>query len=517
MSVVAHRGGRDRCCARRMRGASAADAWRRTTPSACVQASAARTRSRSLRRRSPPPIWSFASRRRRRPPATTSAPSSTPIARSRRTTRPSRSRGSLAPRRKRRRRTRRSRGHRSRRRSMRRSARRPIARRTISRRSSASRARRSSRPRAAPPIPSASARVSSPRRRSSRRRGCSAAPRVSCRRRLRASPTPRPRWLAREAAREARRDRSGCARSRRRASARSRRLGAPPAPTPIRPTRCSASSRRPARRRRPRAISRPRATSAACRHASLGVQGRQAHARGETSVKELGRVAAAHPTFAVQVVLHDAWRRRRVRASVNQKRGEAVLQALVAGGVPAAKVKVEQAGAKAPVVDPKDARHRERNARVEIVFVSSGSCVAIAGERLGERSGAQTRTQKRRRPARRRDRGLPSCTTRPRLRRRGAPAAARDRSPARGPLPGTSDRDMRPCASHSLRERARVRRAEIDARSVNCAGVGRHVLADALRWAHDACAVVRASPRRAVRARRAHDAGARAVDAARDG
>ena len=36
-------------------------------------------------------------------------------------------------------------------------------------------------------------------------------------------------------------------------------------------------------------------------------------------------------------------------------------------------VKVEQAGNRAPVVDPKDARHRDRNARVEIVFVSSGS------------------------------------------------------------------------------------------------------------------------------------------------
>jgi flagellar motor protein MotB len=36
-------------------------------------------------------------------------------------------------------------------------------------------------------------------------------------------------------------------------------------------------------------------------------------------------------------------------------------------------VKVEQAGAKAPVVDPKDTKHRDRNARVEIVFVSSGT------------------------------------------------------------------------------------------------------------------------------------------------
>ena len=93
----------------------------------------------------------------------------------------------------------------------------------------------------------------------------------------------------------------------------------------------------------------------------------------EGSLKELGRVAAAHPTFAVQVVLHDAQAPSAAEAALNRKRGEAIVQALVAGGVPEAKVKVEQAGAKAPVVDPKDAKHRERNTRVEIVFVSSGS------------------------------------------------------------------------------------------------------------------------------------------------
>ncbi|MDB4935973.1 MAG: hypothetical protein JWP87_2945 [Labilithrix sp.] len=93
----------------------------------------------------------------------------------------------------------------------------------------------------------------------------------------------------------------------------------------------------------------------------------------ESSVKDLGRVAAAHPTFAVQVVLHDAQAPSAADTAANQKRGEALVQALVAGGVSATKVKVELAGAKAPVVDPKDTRHRERNARVEIVFVSSGS------------------------------------------------------------------------------------------------------------------------------------------------
>lgn len=93
----------------------------------------------------------------------------------------------------------------------------------------------------------------------------------------------------------------------------------------------------------------------------------------ETSVKDLGRVAAAHPTFAVQVVIHDAQAPSAADVAVDRKRGESVVHALVAGGIAATKVKVEQAGNRAPVVDPNDARHRDRNARVEIVFVSSGT------------------------------------------------------------------------------------------------------------------------------------------------
>jgi len=95
-------------------------------------------------------------------------------------------------------------------------------------------------------------------------------------------------------------------------------------------------------------------------------------AEAEASLKDLGRVAAAHPTFGVQVVFHDATTPSAGETLANQKRGQAVLQALVEGGAAAAKVKVEQAGAKAPVVDPKDARHRDRNARIEVVFVSTG-------------------------------------------------------------------------------------------------------------------------------------------------
>ena len=102
-------------------------------------------------------------------------------------------------------------------------------------------------------------------------------------------------------------------------------------------------------------------------------KGERLTTEAEASMKDLGRVAAAHPTFAVQVVIHDAQTPSTAEAQANQKRGEAIVQALVAGGATATKVKVEQAGARAPVVDPKDARHRDRNARVEIVFVSSGT------------------------------------------------------------------------------------------------------------------------------------------------
>ena len=93
----------------------------------------------------------------------------------------------------------------------------------------------------------------------------------------------------------------------------------------------------------------------------------------EASLKDLGRVAAAHPTFAVQVVFHDATTPNVAEVLANQRRGEAAVHALVEGGLATTKVKVEQAGAKAPVVDPKDARHRDRNARLEVVFISSGS------------------------------------------------------------------------------------------------------------------------------------------------
>jgi flagellar motor protein MotB len=54
------------------------------------------------------------------------------------------------------------------------------------------------------------------------------------------------------------------------------------------------------------------------------------------------------------------------------RRAEAAVKAIVDGGAPAARVKSELAGARAPVVDPQDARLRARNERVDVVFVTGG-------------------------------------------------------------------------------------------------------------------------------------------------
>lgn len=89
----------------------------------------------------------------------------------------------------------------------------------------------------------------------------------------------------------------------------------------------------------------------------------------ERTLGDLGRIAAAHPTFGVQVVLHDAAPPSAADVALGKKRGDAIAKALAGGGASAAKTKVEQAGARAPVFDPADAKRRDKNARVEIVFV----------------------------------------------------------------------------------------------------------------------------------------------------
>jgi len=90
-----------------------------------------------------------------------------------------------------------------------------------------------------------------------------------------------------------------------------------------------------------------------------------------TKLRDLGRVAAAHPGFALQVVVHDAVPAR-PRDDADTRRVGAAVQALVAGGASAGRIKPELAGARAPLVDPGDARQRARNERLDVVFVASG-------------------------------------------------------------------------------------------------------------------------------------------------
>jgi flagellar motor protein MotB len=90
----------------------------------------------------------------------------------------------------------------------------------------------------------------------------------------------------------------------------------------------------------------------------------------EPKIAELGRIAAAHPDLAVQVVVHDATPPSKAEAAADAQRADAVVKALVAAGAKAERVKGETAGAKAPIADPNDAAHRGMNARVDVVFVT---------------------------------------------------------------------------------------------------------------------------------------------------
>jgi flagellar motor protein MotB len=90
---------------------------------------------------------------------------------------------------------------------------------------------------------------------------------------------------------------------------------------------------------------------------------------GETKLESLGRVAAAHPGFGVQVVVHDALPPA-TKDDGDARRADAAVKALVTGGAAAPHIKAELAGARAPTVDPGDARLRPRNERIDVVFVA---------------------------------------------------------------------------------------------------------------------------------------------------
>lgn len=85
---------------------------------------------------------------------------------------------------------------------------------------------------------------------------------------------------------------------------------------------------------------------------------------------ELGRIASAHPAFALQIVVHDATPAARGSSNdLDASRSEAAVRALVAGGASPARIHAELAGDRLPVADPGDLRQRPRNERLEIVFV----------------------------------------------------------------------------------------------------------------------------------------------------
>jgi hypothetical protein len=100
-------------------------------------------------------------------------------------------------------------------------------------------------------------------------------------------------------------------------------------------------------------------------------QGNTLNKDGEKKLGDLGRVLAAHPGLGAQVVVHDAVQPG-PKDTADQARADAATKALLASA-PNAKVRSDLAGARLPVVDPSDTRHRARNARLDVVFVTSSN------------------------------------------------------------------------------------------------------------------------------------------------
>jgi hypothetical protein len=96
-------------------------------------------------------------------------------------------------------------------------------------------------------------------------------------------------------------------------------------------------------------------------------RGTQLSDDGSKRLAELGQVAATHPKFAVQVVVHDAV--PQATGDVDGRRADAAVRALVAAGASPSSIAPELAGVHAPVADPVDPRSRPRNERLEVVFV----------------------------------------------------------------------------------------------------------------------------------------------------
>jgi outer membrane protein OmpA-like peptidoglycan-associated protein len=86
----------------------------------------------------------------------------------------------------------------------------------------------------------------------------------------------------------------------------------------------------------------------------------------------LGRVAQAHPGFPLQILVHAATSGGPAGRVRDEKRGGAVAKALAEGGAGADRIQVHAAGTAHPLVESSASKNRDRNERVEIIFVDPG-------------------------------------------------------------------------------------------------------------------------------------------------
>jgi len=90
---------------------------------------------------------------------------------------------------------------------------------------------------------------------------------------------------------------------------------------------------------------------------------------GEARLEQLGKIAAAHASFPVEVVLHTDKPVSAGEEPAQRARAEAAARALLKGAGGAVRALPVVAGNRAPVADPAGPE-RARNARLEIVFVT---------------------------------------------------------------------------------------------------------------------------------------------------
>jgi hypothetical protein len=90
---------------------------------------------------------------------------------------------------------------------------------------------------------------------------------------------------------------------------------------------------------------------------------------GEARLAELGRIAAAHPAFPVELVIHTDRPLADREEPAEKARAEAAARALLKGAGNAVRALPIVAGNRTPIVDP-SGPDRARNARLEVVFVT---------------------------------------------------------------------------------------------------------------------------------------------------